>query len=158
MFFVVNLLKDVIIVRCIKKILVVLSFFLAPCAVYGAVQGISVSCSIESEGYLSKEPVSLLTDIYKLTEPPTLEGGRHLIFQNKQHELWVKTHSYLREGNNLSITAFSVLLIDMQKKQMVEAASSTIQVPRHGTLTVHGLSDDMALTGRLVVSCIESIN
>jgi hypothetical protein len=144
--------------KCIKKLLVALNVFLGSCAAYGGGSNISVSCSIESEGYLSKEPISLLTDVYELTDLPTRKGGRHLIFQNKQHELWVKTHSYLREGNNLSITAFSVVLIDMQKKQMVEAASSTVKVPRHGTLTVHGLSDDMVLTDRLIVSCIESIN
>ena len=144
--------------RCIKKLLVVLNVFLVSSFAYGEEGGIKVSCSIESEGYLSKESISLLTDVYELIDLPTRKGGRQLIFQNKQHELWVKTHSYLREGNNLSITAFSVVLIDMQKKQMVEAASSTVQVPRHSTLTVHSLSDDMVLTDRLVVSCIESIN
>jgi len=145
-------------VRCIKKLLVVLNVFLVSSFAYGEGGGIKVSCSIKSEGYLSKEPVSLLTSVYELTDLPTRKGGRQLIFQNKQHELWVKTHSYLREGKNLSITGFSVVLIDMQKKQMVEAASSTVQVPRHSTLTVHRLSDDMVLTDRLVVSCIESIN
>jgi len=145
-------------VRCIKKLLVVLNVFLVSSFAYGEGGGIKVSCSIKSEGYLSKEPVSLLTSVYELTGLPTRKGGRQLIFQNKQHELWVKTHSYLREGKNWSITGFSVVLIDMQKKQMVEAASSTGQVPRHSTLTVHGLSDDMALTNRLIVSCIESVN
>ena len=141
-----------------QKLLVVLNVFLVSSFAYGEGGGIKVSCSIKSEGYLSKEPVSLLTSVYELTGLPTRKGGRQLIFQNKQHELWVKTHSYLREGKNWSITGFSVVLIDMQKKQMVEAASSTGQVPRHSTLTVHGLSDDMALTNRLIVSCIESVN
>jgi len=145
-------------VRCIKKLLVVFSVFLVSLAAYGKGSGINVSCSIESDGYLSVEPISVMTDVYGLTDLPTRKGGRQLIFQNKQHELWVKTHSYLREGNKLSITAFSVVLVDMQKKQMVEAASSTVQIPRHSTLTVHGLSDEMVLTDRLVVSCIESIN
>mgnify|MGYP000716475201 CR=1 FL=1 len=143
---------------CIKKYLVVLSLFLASSLVYGSESGISVSCNIESDGYLTTEQTTLLTDTYKLTDLPTLKGGRQLIFQNNAYELWLKTHSYLRQGDYLTVTAFSVVLIDMQKKQVVEAASSTGQVPRHSTLTVHGLSDDMALTDRLIVSCIENIN
>jgi hypothetical protein len=118
---------------------------------------LSVSCSIESEGYLSDTSISLLTDSYSLTNVPTQEGGRHLLYQNKQHELWLKTHAYFRQGNELTVTAFSVVHIDKQRKQMAEAASSTGQAPRHGTLTVHSMSDELALSGRLIVFCVEAI-
>ena len=63
-----------------QKLLVVLNVFLVSSFAYGEGGGIKVSCSIKSEGYLSKEPVSLLTSVYELTGLPTRKGGRQLIY------------------------------------------------------------------------------
>lgn len=118
---------------------------------------ISVSCSIESEDYLSGSPVSMISPAYVLNALATQEGGRHLVHQSEIHELWLKTNAYRRQANQLTITGFSAVLIDKQKRQMVEASSSVSEVPRAATLVVHGMTDAMALEGRLTFSCIEVI-
>lgn len=133
-----------------------LNILLCPFAVYGASGQLAVSCHIQSEGYLAEEPINLLTDAYTLSDVPVQEGGRHLIYQNNHYELWVKTHSYLRQDDHLTITAFSVVLIDLRKKLMAEAASSSAETPRHATLTLHGLNENAQLTDRLIISCVES--
>lgn len=140
------------------KLLVTISILLSSFAAYGESRQIAVSCHIQSEGYLSEEPINLLTDSYTLSNAAVQDGGRHLIYQNDHYELWVKTHSYLRQDDHLTITAFSVVLIDLRKKLMAEAASSTAERPRQASLTVHGLSDEMQLTDRLIVSCVERMN
>jgi hypothetical protein len=144
-------------VKSIKKLLVTLNILLCPFTAYAASGQLKVSCHIQSEGYLAEEPINLLTDAYTLSDVPFQAGGRHLIYQNDQYELWVKTHSYLRQDDHLTITAFSVVLIDLPKKLMAEAASSTPEGPRHATLTLHSLSDDAQLTDRLIISCVESM-
>lgn len=142
----------------VRSTIAVFSILLFSHGVSATGNTLTVSCSIESEGFLSDTSISKLTEAYILSDVPTQEGGRHLLYQNSRHELWVKTHGYLRQGGELKINAFSVVHIDKQAKQMSEAVSSAGTSPKYGELLVHGLSDQMALSNRLVVSCLEVLN
>ncbi len=119
-------------------------------------KALSVSCSIQSDAYLSESFTEAVSPVVQLSDVPTKQGGRALLHQSENHELWVKTHSYLRQQGKLSITAFSAVLIDKEKRQMAEAVSSSSERPRVATLIVHSMTELMALDGRLIVTCVES--
>lgn len=137
-----------------------LVFFLPLFSVFvqASAEGLEVSCQIESEGFLTDEVFSLQTEKYVLSNVATKAGGRHLLYHEGDHEVWVKTNAYVRKTGVLTVTAFSIVHIDKVVRRMAEAASSAMseKQPRFAVLTVHGLSDQMALSSRVIVSCTES--
>ena len=120
-----------------------------------AVNGMSASCRITSSDYLSDGEIDTLTELYQLTAPAIQDGGRQLVYQTDRYELWLKTSSYRKDEQGLTITGFASVVLDKSNRTMSESASSAQSVPQRSNLTLHHLSPEMIITSRLIFSCTE---
>ncbi|WP_370981003.1 hypothetical protein [Agaribacterium sp. ZY112] len=139
--------------QSIKKTLVsigatVVIFFLSPLSSAAT----DVRCRIQSSDFLSDGEVDRYTESYSLSAPATRVGGRHLLQQTDQYELWLKTHAYVRQEDTFNVTGYSVVLLDKHSRLMSEASSTQVP-PKRAELTVHSLNENMRISGRLILDC-----
>lgn len=121
----------------------------------GVSAGMTVQCRIDSQQFLDSGAIDKYTDSYVLSAPATKEAGSYMAFNNESYELWVKAHAYLKKEKELSVTAYSIVLIDKKSHRMSEATSFRQEEKSRAELTVHKLDSGFQPSGRLVFSCFE---